>query len=93
MGSVSKTTTQLNQELCTLIAARIDSRGYTQESLSEASGIPMGTIGKLVTGRAVVYVEQLIMLADPLGLDLPALIADLEDRYGGRGLLSDRLAD
>lgn len=61
--------TAANRRLVELVRAAFDASPMNRPELAERSGIPDGTLARIFSGRAPIYAEQLIGLAD--ALDVP----------------------
>jgi transcriptional regulator with XRE-family HTH domain len=66
----SKATTAANQRLVELVRAAFDASPMNRAELAEQSGIPDGSLGNILTGRRPIYAEQMVALADALGVPL-----------------------
>jgi transcriptional regulator with XRE-family HTH domain len=73
----SKATTAANMRLVELIRAAFDASPMNRQELADASGVPAGTIAKILAGLAPVYADQLVGIADALGADLPAWVREV----------------
>lgn len=75
----SKATTDANLALLALIREAFTKSDLTQDELAKASGIPRGTIAKMLSEKqsAPVYADQLVGLADALNADLGAWVAHI----------------
>lgn len=73
----SKATTATNLRLVELIRDAFNTSELNRTQLAERSGVPEGTVAKILAGRAPVYADQLVGLADALGADLAAWIGEL----------------
>jgi len=66
----SKATTAANRRLVELMRAAFEASPMNRAELAERSGVPDGTIAKIMAGRAPIYAEQLVGLADALGVPI-----------------------
>lgn len=58
MGKPSKVMTPINQEAARLLREAFDNAPVNREMLAELSGVPEGTLGKILSGGAPISAEQ-----------------------------------
>lgn len=75
----SKAKTAANVRLVELVREAFAASDYNRAELALASGVPDGTLAKIFAGRAPVYADQLVGLADALGADLAAWVREVRE--------------
>lgn len=73
----SKATTVANRRLVELVRAAFDASPMNRAELSERSGVPDGTLAKILAGRAPIYADQLVGLADALGAPVEEWVREM----------------
>ncbi|MHA4848804.1 helix-turn-helix domain-containing protein [Rhodococcus sp. MSC1_016] len=54
----------------------------TQEDVSERTGIPRSTVGKILQGKRAMDVEEIALLAAAVGMSVTSLMTAAEERQG-----------
>jgi len=65
-----------NAALAEILRARKNEKRLTFDELSEASGIKLRTLKRLINGEAELSFDQMVALGISLDLDVPAIIHD-----------------
>lgn len=80
----SKAITAANRRLVELVRAAFEASPMNRAELEERSGIPDGTLARILSGRAPIYADQLVGLADALEVDPDAWVREMRAARGGQ---------
>ena len=57
-------------EIAASLAAIAKTRNLTQSAISEKSGVPQGTISRVLSGKVAANIETLCRIADAVGAEI-----------------------
>ena len=75
-GDVMATTTDTSKGIARAVSAALRGAGIAQRGAAEATGIPITTLSRRLTGKAPFTTDELHVLADLVGCKVTDLISE-----------------
>lgn len=73
------TPTGTARDIATSLASAIREAGWSQRDVADATGIPLVTLSRRLTGKSPLTITELAAITEAIGVSLAALVLAAED--------------